>query len=164
MHQAADREGLFEHRPQLVSIQGLGQVVIGPAFHRLDRGFRGAMARDEDDQGFRIEPSQFVEQLQARLPAEANVQQDHIRRLFGGQTQAFVGGLSPQHGDVLLVDNCFDSQADTRLVINDEQSAHRGPPSGRRKCDRERRGCLRRPRLGVHRPVEEARNTAATPR
>ena len=129
MHQAADGQRLTHHLLKLAGVQRLDQVIVGAEFHGLDGGVGRAVSRDEDDEALGIELVKIVEDIEPGAVAEPDVEQDHIRRFFGGQLQTFGGRLGTENLDAFLCENLLDAEANARLVVNYQQFCHWQPHS-----------------------------------
>ncbi len=68
---------------KLVWRERFGQIVEGPAAHGLDRRLDRGECRDDDHVQTWRQPQQPRQQFQAKLLAQAKVQQRHIERRDG---------------------------------------------------------------------------------
>ena len=118
VHQSADGKRLAHDLLELFGVQRFDQIVVGPQFHGLDGGVRRSMSRDEDDKTPGIETAEVVKDIKARAVAEANVQQDYVGRLFGGQLQTFGGRLRTKHLNGLFREDLLDAEVNARFVVN----------------------------------------------
>ena len=67
--QAAELQGPGDERGDLLQVEGLGQVVVGPALRRLDRVRHRVLRRHDDEEGVDIllaRPAEDVESGQVR--------------------------------------------------------------------------------------------------
>ena len=84
-HQPGQLQGLADHAAELLRIERLEQVVVGPLLHRLDGRVGRGRGGDEDDGDAGIDLADALVDLQPRQIGQAHVEQDHVRR-FGVQS------------------------------------------------------------------------------
>jgi hypothetical protein len=157
---------LLHHQPELVHLEGLQDVVVGAELHRLDRVLGGGEGCHHDHLGGWPRFLHGAQQVDARLPPQPEIGEDHVDRRLGcaGQGAGHVGGGR----DVvpLLAEQDLEELPHRGLVVDDEDRGHggilarnagsiNGSPAGaalgrrrRRQPDGEARPGARR---GVHR-------------
>ena len=91
------------------------------------------MPGNEDNEALRVEAADFLENVQPGTVAKPDVEQDHVRRLFGGQPQSRLAVFSAQHLDSLAFEDVFDAEDNAGLVVNHQNLGHRRPPDRFRK-------------------------------
>ena len=107
-------------------IEGLDQVVVGSAAHRLDGRVGRAMPGDEHDHRPRIDPAELLEHLQPIGLPQPNVKQDHIGRDRLHHLAARVGRVGLVDLGVQAGKHLPDTEPNARFVIDNQQFQHRG--------------------------------------
>ena len=128
MRHPADHQSLFDHSLQLLGVERLGEIVIGPQFHRLNGGLGRAESCDEDHQALGIQAVQFVEQFESGRSSQPDVEEHHIRTLLRCDPQRFVRCFRLEDNQVLTLENGPNTEADAGLVIDNQQLGHRQAP------------------------------------
>ena len=112
-HHPADLE------PQLIIIEGLGQVILRAGLHSVDRDSLRAIGRDHQDGSVGLKLADMLEQLQPVHPLHAEVGDDDVEeaglelferllaRIRGLYLIAFLGEepLERDHDSALVVDD-----------------------------------------------------------
>ena len=79
-HPPGHLQRLADHAPQLVQVERLEQVVVGPLPHRLDGRVRRLGHGDEDDRDARVDPADLLVDVQAGLVGQAQVEENDVGR------------------------------------------------------------------------------------
>ena len=65
-------------------VEGLKQAVVGAQLHRLDDRAGARVPGDANDRGGGVDVANLLEDLQARLVRQPQVQNDHVGRMAAG--------------------------------------------------------------------------------
>ena len=127
-HPPGHLQRLADHPPQLVQVERLEQVVVGPLLHRLDGRVRRLGHGDEDDRDARVEAADLLVDLQPGLVGESEVEQDHIRRPLGDATDPLRAGTGHINPVLRGAEDPVDLRQDqVRVVVHKQQLAHGAP-------------------------------------
>ena len=156
---------LDEHR-EVVGVEGLDDVVVGPVLHGLDRGLDRGVGGHEHDGQLRVgggEPRLQLEPVHAR---HLDVEEGHVVAARADEPQRLLAALG--HVDLVpvLAEPGAERVAHDRLVVHDQDPQRAGGDAGRRAhglVSREVRLALGRGRgLGLpRRQVDGERGAAA---
>ena len=70
--------GLAQQQDELVGFEGLRNVVVGAALHRLDGDVAAAVGGHHHHRGVQVPPPNLVDQIQAALPRHAQIGDDDV--------------------------------------------------------------------------------------
>ncbi len=124
-HQPSHFEGLADHAVQLLQIDRLEQVVVGPVPRRLDGRVSRSDHGDEDDRDACVELSKLRQDIQSRLVRQAQVEENNVRAMGGDLFQALcprASDINPMFGRGEHVGHLLGEQV--WVVINQEQVGH----------------------------------------
>ena len=128
-HQPGDLQRLADHAAQLVQVERLEQVVVGPLLHRLDGRVRRLGHGDEDDRDAGVDPADLPEDVQAGLVGQAQVEENDVRGLGGDALEALgpgVGDLDPVCRGGERLAHLLRDQG--RVVVDEQQVGHDRAP------------------------------------
>src|SRR5205807_3238413 len=133
-HQPGNFERLADHAVQLLQIDRLEQVVVGPVPHRLDGrvGRPGHGYHNDRDAG--VDSPELSQDVQAGLVGQAQVEENNVRASGGDAFQALcarLGDLNPVSGRGEHMAHSVAEQV--WVVIDQEQGGHetRAPRTGK---------------------------------
>jgi hypothetical protein len=138
-HQAGDLQGLADHPVQLLHVERLEQVIVSPLPHRLDGGVRRPRQGDKHDRDAGVKGADLVQDLQARLVRQAQVEENYIR----GRGRDALEALAPRVGDLDAVCGGGEEVAhllrqQLRVIIDEQQVGHDAlpfnAPDNARRC------------------------------
>jgi hypothetical protein len=116
---------------QLVQVQGLEQVVVGPLLHRLD-GRVGTLGHgDEDHRDARVDLPNLLVDLQAGLVGQAQVEEDDVGRLGTHPLEPLGAGgghLDPVLGGTERLAHLLRDH--DRVVVDEQKVSHDSLPPG----------------------------------
>ncbi len=115
---------------RLVQVERLGQVVERAPFDRLDRRAQVAERRDDDDRCVLGQLPQLAQRGQAVHPGQANVEDDGIEVLLGGQGEGVLGGRGDGDAMAFLGQGALQRPADGFFIIDDQDVFHGTPRRG----------------------------------
>ena len=124
-HQPGDLERLADHAAQLLQIDRLEQVVVGPVPHRLDGRVSRPDHGDKDDRDAGVDSAELRQDVEAGLVGQAEVQENNVRARSRDSFQALgagVGDGNPVSGRGEHVAHLVAKQV--RFVIDQEQVSH----------------------------------------
>ena len=118
-------EGPLQGKPQLVEVEGLCQVVVGPLLEGLDGRFHGGVGRHENDGQGGVEPADFLQGLEPRDADHPDVHEDKIEgiflyRLHGRRAVVGLADLISPAGDQRLEHGPVG-----KVVVDDENGVFR---------------------------------------
>ena len=117
---------LAQREQHLGGGEGLGEVVVGAALHRLDRELRGAEGRHQDHGRFRQAPHQLGQQLEAVHPGHAQVAE---HQLGGGEVELAQGRLGVRCADDFIAlgrEHQREALAQGLVVVDDQDASGHG--------------------------------------
>ena len=114
------REGAADDRHQLLQVERLGQVFVGPALGRLDRGHEGVLRAHDDDRQIRPHALDARQQLERVVVGHHHVGDDEIA-LAGGDPAPQAGdGAGRAHFIAGARQRLIENRPDRRVVVGDE--------------------------------------------
>ncbi len=119
-------ERSLEHGPGLIQIKRLDQVLKSAPLHGPHHGLEIAKSRDHDDRRV-AEP--IAKSPQGGEPVHAgqsDVEHDGIERGDGGDFESLFGRRGDIHRVSEVGEKLAKGPADARLVVDDQDAAHRG--------------------------------------
>ena len=125
-HQPGDLQCLADHSAQLLQVERLEQVVVGPLPHRLDGRIGRPGQGDEDDRDAGVDGADLFQDLQAGLVGQAQVEENDVGRRGRDALEALrtrIGDLDSVCGGREDVAHLLREQP--RVVV-DEQQVGRG--------------------------------------
>ncbi|ALC15448.1 hypothetical protein DSOUD_0660 [Desulfuromonas soudanensis] len=130
-------ESLFDDDGELVEIEGLVDVVVGPHAHRLDGGLKNAEGGHHDDGGLLLHLLDPLEDLEAADSRKLDIEEHQIRRFFAHQPEGVFTGTGGKDLIPLLLEILLQGPANQMFVVDDQNFifAHDSP-----------RFCLQSPR------------------
>ena len=78
MRQAGQLERLADHPAELLRVERLEQVIVGPLLHGLDGRVGGGGGGDEDHRDAGVDPADVLVDFQPGEVGQAHVEQDHL--------------------------------------------------------------------------------------
>src|SRR6516164_5835245 len=137
-HQAGDLQGLADYPVQFLHIERFEQVVVSPVPHRLDGRVGRPDHGDKHDRDAGVNGADLVQDLQARLVRQAQVEENDIR----GRRPNALEALATRVGDLDSVFGGGEAVADllreqVRVIIDQQQVGHGWRPPGRSGLVRE---------------------------
>ena len=72
-------------------VGGLGQILDGPPLHGADHGGNAGIAGEDEDAGLGRAGQQGLDEVEARLSGQIEIQDDVVGRLFLAANQGFRG-------------------------------------------------------------------------
>jgi hypothetical protein len=104
---------------QLLDVDGLGQVVLGPQLHGAHRRLHGAVGRHDDDHGLGVDLLDLGQQLQAVHARHAQVGQDDVGVRLLEQGQPGAGVVGAAHLVAVLPEQRLERRRRVDLVVDD---------------------------------------------
>ncbi len=113
LHHVADLES------QLVVVERLGKIVLGPGLHRLDRDPLRAVRGDHQDRALGVEHAHLAHQVEAAHPLHAQVRDDHVEEAGLDLLERIFSGLGGIDLVALFGEESLERDQDSALVVND---------------------------------------------
>jgi hypothetical protein len=114
---------LGHHLANFLRLEGLGQVIEGALFHRLDGGRQRGLAGDQDDFGVGAAFAAALEDLQAVDLVHTQFAEHHIEGLFLQQGLGIAAALGGGDRVALLFHNLFEIFHGDFVVVHDQKLA-----------------------------------------
>jgi hypothetical protein len=126
-HQAGQLQRLADDAPQLLRVERLEQVVVGPLLHRRDCRIRRGDTGDEDDGDPRVNGTNTPIKLQPGAIGQTHVQEDDVRQRCRQLPRSIraVAGYGNRHAEWRQGVGCL-GQDEVRVVIDEQEPGH-GP-------------------------------------
>ncbi len=107
-------------------MEGLGEVIVGPALHGLDGGFHAPVSRQH--QGFKLRLSflELVQQLDAGQVGQVKIEEGHVEAFLLGPVQGVGGSGGGSHLHALTPKASFQGLPQLIVVIHNQQPHRRG--------------------------------------
>ncbi len=115
LHHVADLE------PQLVVVEGLGQIIFSPGLHRLDRDPLRSVRRDHQDCALGIDRAHLAQQVEPAHALHAQVGDDHVEQAGLDLLERVFAGLGGIDLVAFLGEEPLERDQDSALVVNDKQ-------------------------------------------
>ena len=122
--QAADLDRSGHHLAELVEIDGLDQVIVGPLAHGLDGRLRAGVSRDDDHRQARIDLSDVDEGLQAGHVGQADVEDHGVGRLLADHVDPLLRARGGDDLQLVALQAALERVEDVWLVVDDQQLLH----------------------------------------
>ena len=120
------RLGSLDGRQHLVDLEGLGYVVEGAAFHRVDRRLDGGIGGEQDHGKLRLEGLDRADQLQPVHRRHPQIRDDQVDSAFADDLERLVAVLG-RHGLVSVgLEKTLQEDQNPNLVVHYQYFSHLG--------------------------------------
>ena len=99
--------GLAQKKNDLVGLEGLGDVVVGAAFHGLNGDVAAAIGGHHDHRGAKVALPDFVDQIHAALSRHAQIRDDDVVRSVGEFSQCPLDRRHPNGLIAFALEQCL---------------------------------------------------------
>ena len=120
-------QGVAHHDLELVHVEGLQQVVVGPQLQGGHRRLRGAEGGHDDDHGLRRRRLDVAQDLDAVSVGELDVRDDEVHRAPGQHRGGHRPALRGQHLEAFLAEHDREQLAHGLLVVDHQDLFAHGP-------------------------------------
>ena len=130
-HHVGDLQRLADHAVQFLQVKRFEQVIVSTLPHRFDGRIGRPDHGDKDDRDAGVDLAELLQDVQAGLVGQAQVEENDIGPNFGGALEALgarVGNLDLVCGGGEDVAHLVREQV--RVVIDQEQVGHATRASG----------------------------------
>ena len=114
-------------------VNGFGQVVHRPQFHRFDRRLERGEGGDDDDAHPRLAPQHLRQQHQPGVRLEPQIQEDDVEAAAVERLQRTGSGADAEDPRTIRLEAEPERLADSRIVVDDEGGPGGGHGLGRRQ-------------------------------